>query len=285
VLFAVLVVAQLVLVAVEWKEAGRTAVPASPRSTLPPPAPNTDLGRAVDPGSVVADPFVLTGRHVDYLYSSATNHTAPYLPVRTFRVLGKWGKVVDAMPTLPAWAGSWLWNPDVRYVEGRYVMWFTAPLKGTFLPTTRGNPRCLGWATSTSPLGPFVPSPTPVICQVSRFGAIDPQTLVTPDGQEWLYWKSDSNAVPNAHKPTVIWAQRLAPDGVTLEGRATAILTDSQPWEGIVVESPQMVPAPTRPTARGWGRRPRPGPRARSPSTARTGPRGSSTRPTGSSRR
>lgn len=210
-------------------------------SVLPAPAAVTDLGRPVDPTTMIADPDVLAGRRVDYLYSSATGYSPPYLPVRAFHVLGRWGGATDAMPTLPAWAGSWIWNPDVRRVRGRYVMWFTAPLKGSELPTTRGPPRCLGWATSASPLGPFVPAPRPSVCQVEWGGAIDPQTLVAPGGHEWLYWKSDGNSVPRAHRPTVIWAQRLAADGVTRLGRPVALLTNRQPWEGTVVEAPQMV--------------------------------------------
>jgi arabinan endo-1,5-alpha-L-arabinosidase len=201
-------------------------------STLPVPAPASALGRAVDPKAMIADPDVLVGRRADYLYSSATGYSPPYLPVRTFHVLGRWGPPADAMPSLPAWADSWIWNPDVRLVGGRYVMWFTAPLRGTALPTTRGPPRCLGWATASSPLGPFRPAAEPSVCQMGWFGAIDPQTVTAPGGQQWLYWKSDGNSVPRAQRPTIIWAQRLAADGVTLEGRRVAILSDRQPWEG-----------------------------------------------------
>jgi hypothetical protein len=216
------------------------AHPASQAVPLPPPALNTDLGRLVDPTEVIADPAVLVGKHVDYLYASELGYEPPNIPVRTFTVLGKWGPPTDAMPTMPAWAASWVWNPDVRYVDGRYVMWFTAAEKGAALPLTGAMPRCIGWATAASPLGPFVPSPTPVLCQLDHFGAIDPRTLVTPGGQEWLYWKSDDNAVLAAKQHTVVWAQRLAADGTTLEGEATEILANTAPWEGLIVESPQM---------------------------------------------
>ena len=232
--------AALALLVVEWVPAGSTG-DGSSASVLPVPAPPGSPGLAVDPSTMIADPQVLTGRRTDYLYSSATGYSPPYVPVRPFHVLGRWGAPTDAMPTLPAWADSWIWNPDVRRVGGRYVMWFTAPLKGAALPTTRGPPRCLGWAVSRSPLGPFVPAPRPSVCQLGQFGAIDPQTLVAPGGQEWLYWKSDGNSVPSAHMPTVIWAQRLAAGGTTREGHPVPLLADRQPWEGTVVESPQMV--------------------------------------------
>lgn len=231
-----LLAGQSAFLAAKWGQITRPA----PAASLPAPASNIDLGRIVDPGTLIADPYVLTGPKVDYLYSSESNFTPPYIPVRTFTVFGRWGKPTDAMPALPVWANSWVWNPNVRFVEGRYVMWFTATWKGVAL-STGAPPRCLGWATSASPLGPFVPAAGPAICQVNRFGAIDPYTLVAPTGQEWLYWKSDSNAVPAAHMPTVIWAQKLAPNGITREGKAVQILSDTQQWEGTVVEDPQMV--------------------------------------------
>lgn len=236
VIAVLLLAAESGYLAVEW---GKITRPRS-SSALPTPASNLDLGRIIDPGTLIADPDVLTGPKVDYLYSSESNFTPPYIPVRTFTVFGKWGKPLDAMPQLPVWANSWVWNPNVRFVRGRYVMWFTATWKAVAL-STGAPPRCLGWATSSSPLGPFVPASGPAICQVNRFGAIDPDTLVAPTGQEWLYWKSDSNAVPAAHMPTVIWAQKLAANGITREGKAVEILSNTQPWEGTVVEAPQMV--------------------------------------------
>jgi hypothetical protein len=209
-------------------------------TTLPPAASNIDLGRSVDPTTLIPDPDVVTSTGIDYLYAGEANFTPPHIPVRTFRVLGTWLQTVDAMPALPAWAGAWVWNPDVRYEGGRYVMWFTAFTNSHRLPITGIRPRCLGWAVSKSPLGPFVPSATPAVCQLNLYGAIDPRTFVAPGGQEWLYWKSDGNAVLADPLPTTIWAQRLAPDGTTLEGQPVAIMTNSQSWEGRVVESPQM---------------------------------------------
>jgi hypothetical protein len=238
-LTAALLVAVVVLVAglaVAYATSAGRSVPNAPL-----PAPNNDLGRLVNPLQAIADPTVLVGKHVDYLYSSQEGYTPPNIPVRSFTTFGRWGPPRDAMPTIPAWAAPWIWNPDVTFADGRYVMWFTASEKGVALPMTGAMPRCLGWATSVAPLGPFVPSPRPAVCQQDEFGAIDPRTFVAPGGQEWLYWKSDDNAVAAADKPTMIWAQRLAGDGITLEGRATAILADSAPWEGAIVESPQMV--------------------------------------------
>lgn len=213
----------------------------APSSALPLPASNVDLGRELDPTTTVADPDIVDGKGVDYMFSSEANYEPPHIPVRTFHVLGHWLKTVDAMPTLPAWAGSWVWNPDVRHVGGRYVMWFTAYTLSNRLPTTGAYPRCLGWATATSIIGPYVASPTPSVCQINLYGAIDARTFVAPGGQEWLYWKSDGNAVPTNPLPTTIWVQKLASNGTTLEGQPIALMANTQPWQGRVVESPQMV--------------------------------------------
>lgn len=218
----------------------RGSDPPASAAVLPLPASNVDLGRQVDPTTTIADPDIVAGNGVDYMFSSEANYEPPHIPVRIFRELGHWLKTVDAMPTLPAWAGSWVWNPDVRRVGGRYVMWFTANTLSNRL-TTGAYPRCLGWATARSILGPYVASPTPSVCQINLYGAIDARTLVAPDGQEWLYWKSDGNAVRTNPLPTTIWAQKLASNGTTLEGKPIALMSNTQPWQGRVVESPQMV--------------------------------------------
>jgi beta-xylosidase len=148
------------------------------------------------------------------------------------------------MPIVPPWVGpGFTWAPDVRRVGDTYVLWFTAAAKHlTF--GARGHPvMCIGVATSASPLGPFVSNATePAICQVGHHGSIDARTFLDDDGRLWVHWKSDDNAEPDGGPPT-IYAQRLAPDGVTLTGRPTELLTVDQPWEGTIVEAPQMIVA------------------------------------------
>jgi beta-xylosidase len=120
-------------------------------------------------------------------------------------------------------------------------MWFTA---ATAPGRVDGGARtqCIGVAESRSPLGPFTGSArAPSICQRERWGSIDPRTFRDGDGQLWLHWKSDDNAQVDARTTSSIYAQRLAPDGTTLVGRATRILEADQPWEGRIVEAPQMV--------------------------------------------
>lgn len=215
--------------------------PASvPAGTLDPPAaPSYDPGRIMSPSlKQMSDPFVLDGKGVDYLYTSSADYDPPNIPVRAFRSLDHLGPMVDAMPTLPPWTAGWTWAPDVRHIDGRYVMWFTAPDPSDVLPT--GAPaKCIGVAVATSPMGPFTPGASPALC--GTWGSVDPRTFVDAQGRLWLYWKSDDNADTINTIPTTIWAQRLAPNGITLVGRRYAVLTSNQQWENELIEAPAIV--------------------------------------------
>ncbi len=192
---------------------------------------------------LISDPFVLPTTKLDYMYSSGTDGGGAHLPERTFIVMGKFLSLRDAMPTLPSWAApnSGLWAPDVRKVGKTYVMWFSGRYEGNVLPN--GNhPECIGVATSTSPTGPFASrSLNPIICQTSQYGDIDPRTFVAPNGQEWLYWKDEGNAVTTDPVTTNIYARRLANNGQTLIGSTSVLLADDLPWEGGITEAPDMV--------------------------------------------
>jgi hypothetical protein len=231
---------------------GATAPRATARSLEPPPAPSYAEGRLVRPYDVsLADPSVMIGRHRDYLYTSAAGFDPPNIPVRAFTDLEHLGPQTDAMPTLPPWTNGFTWSPDVRRVGGHYVMWFTAPDVSDVLPT--GQPaKCLGVAIADTPLGPFVPDHQPDVC--GPWGSIDPRTFVAATGQLWLDWKADTNASwgasqdPNQpqNTPTALYAQRLEPNGTTLEGHAHELLAATAPWEHKLVEAPDMVRAKGR---------------------------------------
>jgi Glycosyl hydrolases family 43 len=222
--------------------AGQPTLPVTPD---PPPASNVATGQTfAQTKTLISDPYILSTSKLDYMYSSGAGGPGQsHVPERTYRVMGKFHALRDAMPTLPTWAepNSGLWAPDVRKVGKTYVMWFSGLDAGYVLPN--GNkPRCIGFATSTTPTGPFTSNATaPTICQTSEYGDIDPRTLVTPNGQEWLYWKDDGNAVTTDMATTYLYAQRLAPDGQTLIGSTSVLLANDLPWEGQLIEAPDMV--------------------------------------------
>ena len=61
----------------------------------------------------------------------------------------------------PSWATatSGLWAPDVRYVAGRYVLYFTV----TDTTLNPGDDSAIGVATAPTPVGPWTPSDAPVV--------------------------------------------------------------------------------------------------------------------------
>ncbi|MGH9090912.1 MAG: family 43 glycosylhydrolase [Acidimicrobiales bacterium] len=221
------------------------ALPAPrPVTADPPPAGTMATARIFNPGGLISDPFVLPTPTLDYLYSSGIGGAGqPHLPEHTFAVMGRFLSAGDAVPALPSWVepGTGLWAPDVRKVGRIYVMWFSGLYRGYVLPT--GVPaQCVGVATSRSPTGPFVAgAPAPTVCQTSEYGDIDPRTFVAPDGREWLYWKNDGNAVSAHPLTTHIYARRLAANGRTPVGPTTVLLANDLPWEGPLVEAPDMV--------------------------------------------
>ena len=93
-------------------------------------------------------------------------------------------------------------------------------------------------ATATGPRGPFVDrSSAPLVFQLDRGGSIDPSPFVDARAR-YLLWKSDDTAV---HRASSLWARRLSPDGLTLEGDPTELLRHDRGWERPLVEAPSML--------------------------------------------
>jgi hypothetical protein len=209
-----------------------------PPHTTDPAAPARQILTGPDP----TDPFMLRHDGRYYLYTSEGTSFLN-VPLRTGPRPGVWSAPHDVLPKLPAWAvGGLTWAPDVQQVRGGWALYFTALVKGRD-PATH----CVGAAFARSPSGPFVATSTPFICQLDHRGTIDARVIDTPGGLVMLS-KSEDNANPSVpgpdqDGPTGIYAQHLSPDGRTLLGTATKILGPSEPWEGTIVEAPDMIEA------------------------------------------
>ncbi len=185
------------------------------------------------------DPFIIEheGRFLAYA-TNATRHRAN-VQMAVSEDLVSWapleegGRLHDAMPVLPAWAErGWTWAPEVMELDGRYLLYFTARERAS-------GRQCTGVATSADPLGPFASEAAePLICQRELGGTIDATPFRDEDGQLYLYYKADANAVG---KPTDIFVQPMTPDGKGLTGEAVTLLTNDKPWHAHVIESPTMV--------------------------------------------
>ena len=159
----------------------------------------------------------------------------------------------DALPNVGAWAKPGdTWAPTVAFdsTDNDYVMYYTA--------TENQSPgyQCIGEATSpsTSPLGPYTPSFTPMVCQdgfgwgsptvmgsPSLGGSIDPDLFQDSSGNWWLLWKNDGNHVGTQ---TTIWSVELQSDLLPATNATNQLLTNDQSsWEGSVIEGPNMYEA------------------------------------------
>jgi beta-xylosidase len=128
----------------------------------------------------------------------------------------------------PTWATatSGLWAPDVRYVNGRYVLYFTV----TDTTLNPGDDSAIGAATSPSPTGPWTPTDAPVVAPRPGPGGgylwtFDPAGFTDVNGQRYLYYGSYFGG---------LWVTRLSADGMTATGPATQVAIDNR-YEGAYV--------------------------------------------------
>jgi arabinan endo-1,5-alpha-L-arabinosidase len=179
------------------------------------------------------DPDIVKFGSTYYAYS--TNNGNGNVPVATAASLtGPWTRRPDAMPVLGAWAnGGLTWAPDVsQRADGRYVLYYTARSRAV-------GRQCLGAAIASSPLGPFVSvGSNPLVCNGGEGGDIDAASFVDTTGLRYLLYKDDGNAIG---QPTSLWLQRVAADGVTLQGARVELLRNSLPEEAGIIEAPVLT--------------------------------------------
>nr|WP_229419468.1 family 43 glycosylhydrolase [Pseudoduganella dura] len=157
------------------------------------------------------------------------------LPVYRSTDLVHWDWVADSFIDRPAPAApkSWLWAPEPHYHDGRYWLYYTitdtddahSPEPGC------GSDSAIGVASSASPAGPWRASGKPVV-PPRRAGpgckfdwTFDPDIVVDDDGTRWLYYGSYGGG---------IFVQRLAADGLAVEGEARLVGTSGR-YEGAEV--------------------------------------------------
>lgn len=168
-------------------------------------------------------------------YAYSTNNGYGNVPVASAPVpAGPWQRRGDALPRLGAWAdGGFTWAPDVsRRADGRYLLYYTARSIAT-------GRQCIGAALADAPTGPFQPvGSEPLICDPGEGGDIDASSFVDDDGTRYVLYKNDGNAIG---RPTRIWLQRTAADGVTFQGPRVELLRNSSADEQGIIEAPVLV--------------------------------------------
>jgi beta-xylosidase len=196
-------------------------------------APGSEVPAGIDQ----SDPFVtVAGDRFVLVASGGAAPSSVNVPLTTSTDFTHWTPPVDALPVLPPWTErGFTWAPDLHRFGSTYALYFTAALANHSPPT-----QCVGSAFASSPTGPFTPSPTPIVCQLDQGGTIDPRVFVDHTGTPWLLFKSDQN-IGGSPTPTIMWSERLSPDGTRLIGRPSVLLMPDRPWQGTIVEAPDMV--------------------------------------------
>src|SRR6185503_3119540 len=137
------------------------------------------------------DPAVLRAPDgLYYAYATQTERDGKWINIQIARSadLTHWQLIGDALPAKPVWASKTqdFWAPHVVRDGARYLIYFSAK------PDTSDERHglCLGVATATSPLGPFVDMGHPLKCG-EGFINIDPMAFDDPaTGKHLLYWGS-----------------------------------------------------------------------------------------------
>jgi beta-xylosidase len=177
------------------------------------------------------DPFVLNVNGAYYAF--ATNAGPTNVQVMSSTDLLDWNTLPDALPNLPAWAArGFTWAPSVLARPATYVLYYT-------VREPNAGRQAISLAQSSEPQGPYVDTSTaPLIYQRSLGGSIDPSPFVDADGNAYLLWKADANAI---RQRSSLWLQPLAAEGLSLNGSPTRVLDFDATWEDPLVEAPSLV--------------------------------------------
>ncbi|MGW0230590.1 family 43 glycosylhydrolase [Actinopolymorpha singaporensis] len=161
------------------------------------------------------DPAVMRGKDGQwYAYATGgpydeTGQTGSSYKIATSPDLVHWRKVGDVFPEgrRPTWATATtgFWAPDIRYLNGKYLLYFTVPDTTT---STQGFDPAIGVATAPTPAGPWTPSDQPLIPARPVGGGydtvIDPAMFTDSTGTHYLYYGGFG---------TGIWVVQLSADG------------------------------------------------------------------------
>lgn len=182
-------------------------------------------------GGDFPDPFVLVAGGGYFAFS--TNSRGINVPVIASPDLSSWRDRGDALPVLPAWAEAGnTWSPSALARASGYALYYTVRER-------RSGRQAISVALADGPDGPYTDTRDgPLIFQPELGGSIDPSPFVDDDGQAYLLWKADSNALG---RPATLWAQPLAADGAALLGAPTKLLTHDCRWERPLIEAPALV--------------------------------------------
>ena len=182
-----------------------------------------------------ADPAVIRGKD-GHWYAFGTSdplregeRTPHLMPIMRSDDLVNWRYVGDVFSAAnrPSWAteNSGLWAPDIRYLDGRYLLYFTV----TDTTLNPGDDSAIGVATAPTPTGPWTATAGPVVAPrpdgPNFKWTFDPTMISDLNGRNWLYYGSYYGG---------IFTVPLTQDGLTAAGAPTMVAIDNR-YEGSYV--------------------------------------------------
>lgn len=185
------------------------------------------------------DPFVIKYLDAFYLYHSGETAGRRGISVHRSEDLLHWEFAGYALePADSGWAWSDLWAPEVVYERGVFYMYVSATRRregnGPATQWQQGEgddaSRRLGLARATSPLGPFVLDPEPLV----DVWSIDGHPFRDDEGTMWLFYnvRTADLGLDDLLPGTGIVVDRLvAPD--RLAGDPVPVTLPSAAWEGV----------------------------------------------------
>ncbi len=137
-----------------------------------------------------------------------------------------WTYIGDAFKQTPVWVGTatnQLWAPAVKYFNGKYYMYFTAP------NTLQGGP-AIGVATSASPAGPWQDSGAPIVPPENNpynnapgRSVIDPDEIQDASGQRYLSYGSFAGGIS---------VRKISANGLTSDASSETQIAVDNYFEG-----------------------------------------------------
>jgi len=181
-----------------------------------------------DPGAIYYEGWY-------YVTNTGGSEKAKF-PIHKSKDLQNWQFVGYAFVEgkLPVWAkpNDAFWAPELHIIQGKFRLYFTARQLVT-------NLLCIGVATADSIAGPYKDKGVPLIMNTT-VGSIDATVMTISNDEYYLIWKDDGNGKsPKIH--TWLWAQKLTNDGLKVTGDKTALIRETLPWEGDLVEAPWVI--------------------------------------------
>lgn len=222
--------------------AGALPAAASAGSVLPPKSPPVPVLQTSFP-----DPGVTYYDHEYYAFATGAGLQESEAPTAA----GPWSAPKDALDhsTIPSWSQTGLgqWAPDmIKAGDGKFVVYFSTPLKGADGPVgvsdsePAAGDRCIATAEATSPTGPFLVDPNPLVClegtgaaddmtahpgdRVPGEGAIDSDAAYVRIGGTLRLYLVYKTQAPDNGQSTIRMVQLSASDGTSVIGTSRQLV-------------------------------------------------------------